>query len=248
MKAKRNLWLSRIIQETGETDRESAIQILANRFRQEQDSLDAITLRLGVTEIITEPLPFDGGVYEVGGERLIKLNSLAKSVRQRFTLAHEIGHLILERIFQATVYCTSDIQLERMCDMLAAELVMPAAKARAMVSAMGEQSPEKLGVIANRFQVSLVTAAQTLYDLGLWKMSMGMWKYGPQSQEIWFVGKRPWRTINPSFSAFELAVESKGPVCTRERFSKGSYTELVDLKAHHIGKNYVVAIVATIDK
>jgi hypothetical protein len=122
---------------------------------------------------------------------------------------------------------------------------MPSGKVVGFAEELGEQSPEKLSKVANRFGVSLQTAAQRLHDLGLWKWSTGMWKCSPEAQELWFVGRKPWNTDRPSFSAFELAIESEIPVCTKERFSKGSSTELVALKAHHIGKNFVVAIVAS---
>jgi len=81
-------------------------------------------------------------------------------------------------------------------------------------------------------------------------MGIGMWKCGSTSEQLWYVGKRPWKTNCPSFSAFQLAIESSVPVCTSERFptGPGSDTELVGLKAHHIGKNFVVAVVATIRK
>lgn len=248
MKVRSNRWLMRIKEALGESDSEKAAEVLVRRFRPENEPLETITRQLGVAQIVREPLPFDGGLYEVNGKRLIKLNSLAVPVRQKFTLAHELGHLILERTLKAATDCTSDEQLERACDMIAAELLMPAVDARTLSEEVGKQSPEKLGRFANHFGVSLKTAAQRLHDLGLWTMGTGMWKYGPESEQVWFVGKRPWKTDRPSFSAFELAVESKTPVCTRERFSKGSNTELVALKAHHIGKNYVVAVVATTGK
>src|SRR5258708_3278703 len=97
MKVKGNRWLSRIKKALGESDSEKATQCLVCRFRPECEPLETITTHFGIEQIVREPLPFDGGVYELDGKRFIKLNSLAASVRQRFTLAHEVGHLILER-------------------------------------------------------------------------------------------------------------------------------------------------------
>jgi len=248
MRARSNLWLLRLKKELNEPDDNKAIQELVARFRPGDEQLEVISTILGVGEIAREPLPFDGGVYEIDGKRLIKLNSLVPPVRQAFTLAHEVGHLILERMLGATANCTSDQQLERACDMIAAELLMPTTEAQSLAKRLGDQSPEKLGKIANYFRVSLRTAAQRLFDLGIWKCPMGMWECGPRTRQMWFVGKRPWKTDYPSFSAFELALESKTPVCTTERFAKGPYTELVAVKAHHIGKNYIVAVVATTGK
>jgi Zn-dependent peptidase ImmA (M78 family) len=248
MKVRHNKWLTLLTKELGESNNETAIGVLVRRFRPENESLEAITKRLGISKILQEPLPFEGGVYEWAGERIIKLNSLAKPVRRQFTLAHEVGHLILEHTVGATTNCTSDEQLERACDTIAVELLMPSVETRSLAQDLGKQSPEKLSRVANHFGVSLQVAAQRLHDLGLWKLGMGMWKYGAITEQVWYVGKRPWKTDRPSFSAFELAVESKGAVCTKERYSRGSYTELIAVKAKHIGKNYVLAVVATRDK
>jgi Zn-dependent peptidase ImmA (M78 family) len=245
MKLNGNRWLLRISKSVVENNAENAVQALVHRFRTGNESLEDIARQNGVERIITEPLPFDGGVYNLNGERLIKLNSLAAPVRQRFTLAHEVGHLILENLLNTPPECTTDIHLERACDAIAVELLMPINEVTKLAREIGTQSPEKLGKVAKHFGVSLRTAAQRLYDLGIWKLSMGMWRYGPSPEQLWFVGKRPWKTDRPSFSVFGLAVESSAPVCTQERFSRGQYTELVALKAHHIGKNYVIAVVAT---
>ncbi len=243
MRSRQNPWLKRISNSVGEADCQKAIEILVRTFRTPEQSLDSLSKHLGIDEIVREPLPFEGGVYELNGKRLIKLNSLVRPVRQAFSLAHEVSHLILERNLGATVSCVEDESLERACDKIASELLMPSGKVVRFADELGQQSPEKLSIIASHFGVSLQTAAQRLYDLRLWKWSTGMWKCSPEAHELWFVGKKPWNTSRPSFSAFELAIESKIPVCTKERFSKGSYTELVSLKAHHLGKNFVVAIV-----
>ncbi len=245
MKRAPNPWLKRISKTVCEPDCQKAIEILVQEIRNPEQSLDSLSKHLGIDKIVREPLPFEGGVYELDGSRLIRLNSLAVPVRQNFTLAHEIGHLILEHRFEATLSCTEDETLERACDKIASELLMPSGKVIGFARRLGEQSPEKLSQVANHFGVSFQAAAQRLSDLGLWNWGTGMWKCSPEARELWFVGRKPWNTDRPSFSAFELAVESKIPVCTQERFSKGPYTELVALKAHHIGKNFVIAIVAT---
>lgn len=245
MRPRRNPWLKRISNSVGEVDCQKAIEILVRTVCTPEQSLDSLSKHLGIERILREPLPFEGGVYELDGKRVIKLNSLAVPARQAFSLAHEVSHLILERNLGATVSCAEDEALERACDKIASELLMPSGKVVRFADALGQQSPEKLGTIASHFGVSLESAARRLYELGLWKWGTGLWECSPEAHEQWFVGKKPWNTEKPSFSAFGLAIESKTPVCTKERFSKGPYTELVALKAHHIGKNFVVAIVAT---
>jgi hypothetical protein len=97
-------------------------------------------------------------------ERRILINSAESPARQRFTIAHELGHWIcqcLEGSAQA-VYCRADDvgvgrearALEREANIFAANLVMPEASVRA---AAGE----------NRFGVSDEAFAWRMYNLGL---------------------------------------------------------------------------------
>ena len=246
MKARSNRWLSKIRKSVRESTDHEAVHKFVHQFRQNNEPLELICARIGIDLILREPLPFEGAVYDLDGKRIIKLNSLSLPVRQRFTLGHEIGHLLLEKTFKVSTACTSDAQLEKACDMISAELLMPLSQLLELAQHVGRQSPEKLGLVANHFGVSLRAAAQRLYDTGAWKLAMGMWKLGPVAKQVWFVGKRPWKTDYPSFSAFELALDSSIPVQTKERFQRGAYSELIALKAHHIGKQYVVAVVATV--
>lgn len=248
MRVRKNRWLTKISKHTGESEGLRAVEILVDSFRTSGESVSTLVRQLGIQDILSEPLPFDGGVYEIQGKRIIRINSLAPAHRQTFTLAHEAGHLILERSLKGAMSCSADNDLERACNCVAAELLVPARQVRKVAQNLGVQSPEKLSPIANHFGVSLQTAAQRLHDLELWKLGMGMWKCEPIASEKWFVGARPWRTDKPAFSAFDLAIESRVPVCTNEYIERGTQTELVALKAYHIGKKFVIAVVATAGK
>jgi len=112
MRPRQNPWLKRISNSVGEADCQRAIEILVRTFRAPEQSLYSLSKQLGIDEIVREPLPFEGGVFELDGKRLIKLNSLAVPPRQTFSLAHELSHLILERNLGATVSCVEDEALE----------------------------------------------------------------------------------------------------------------------------------------
>lgn len=245
MRVRKNRWITKISKRTGESDVAKAVEVLTDRFRTPGETLNALSRQFGVQEILLQPLPFDGGVYEIEGKRVIKINSLASASRRTFTLAHEIGHLILEQSIKCTSSCSTDADLERACNCVAAELLMPVQETKKVAEALGKQSPEKLSPIANHFGVSLQTAAQRLYELHIWNFAIGMWRCESLPTQQWFVGRRPWQTDTPGLSAFDLAIESTAPVRTTEYVSKGTYTEIVALKAFHIGKKFVVAIVAT---
>ena len=137
MKIPSNHWLTRIGRVVGEPDGQRAVQALVTKFRPSNESLEVIALKLGIEQITIEPLPFDGGVFEESGQRTIKINSLAPLSRQRFTLAHELGHVILERSVKGSPSCQTDDALERACNCIAAELLMPADETRKIVNHAG---------------------------------------------------------------------------------------------------------------
>src|SRR5258708_13711451 len=113
MRVRSNRWLSRIKKFAHESADDKAVHKFVHQFRRNNEPLELICDNMGIALISKEPLPFDGAVYDLEGKRIIKLNSLSPPVRQRFTLGHEIGHLLLEKTFKVSTACTSDAQLER---------------------------------------------------------------------------------------------------------------------------------------
>ena len=71
------------------------------------------------------------------GKRVITVNSVETEERQRFTICHEIAHVILELPSKhdevpSWSYAKRDVN-EVMCDLFAAELLMPFVQWRAKV-------------------------------------------------------------------------------------------------------------------
>jgi len=250
MKREPNKYLQAVSSGVGEPDRVRAIVLSLQQYRNAGETLQIIAARLGVDAIKEEPLPFDGGVFDVGGRLIIKINSLSPRARRRFTLAHEIAHLVLEsslslKTLKRRSSCAANPELERACDVFAAELLMPSEDIVPFVSNLGLQSPEKLQVLSRKYEVSLHSAALRVHsDLGLWKRPIGLWKYDSSAEELWFVGNRPWNTKHPSFAAFDLAKQSVGPVCTKELYPVGAFTAPVSLKVLHLGHNRILGMVA----
>lgn len=75
------------------------------------------------------PLTVDGMVLPLAsGEYLVLINQYIKSVRKRFTLAHELGHVYLKHYLKYGLYKSKDQQkgiIERQADVFATELLMP---------------------------------------------------------------------------------------------------------------------------
>lgn len=203
------------------------------------ESLHAMAIRLGVTRIIEEPMPFDGGLYELpDGERIIKLNAESLPARKRFTLAHEIGHLLLGRPGLRSP-CGHDQALETTCNQIASELLMPREEAVPFVKSLGKPSPEKLRAIASRFEVSLEAAARRVHgDLGLWRCFIGCWQRHPKIRRDWFVGNsRRWDRAQPDECSLDLALSSVGPVQSRELWQRGPQAEPVWLNLLRLGNS-----------
>jgi Zn-dependent peptidase ImmA (M78 family) len=89
----------------------------------------ALAGAVGVTRIIRAPIEEDGLVQRVGDDAVIVVSSDVAPTRARFTVAHEIGHLILCNAGTDVVAFrsrpTRDVDVERFCDAFAAALLMP---------------------------------------------------------------------------------------------------------------------------
>jgi len=100
-------------------------------------------------------------------ERQIWLNANEPPARQRFTLAHELGHWVCQHLAGRTVpvFCRAaevgvgeGRLLEREANVFAAELLMPEDEVRTSVEG---------GEVAARFGVSSEAMAWRLYSFGL---------------------------------------------------------------------------------
>ena len=81
--------------------------------------------KVGVQEISYESFPGSGELHkEKDGYRIVCSSDQPQS-RQRFTVAHELAHVILERTGRNAPRAGN--RVERVCDMLAAECLMPTA-------------------------------------------------------------------------------------------------------------------------
>lgn len=82
--------------------------------------------------------------------------------RQRFSLAHELGHVLVEaRGLRSDLSCR-DIEVERLCDRLAAELLLP----RSMFEELPHTGLLRHAMqVADRCRASRTAAARRLVDL-----------------------------------------------------------------------------------
>ncbi|MCC2102681.1 MAG: ImmA/IrrE family metallo-endopeptidase [Hyphomicrobiales bacterium] len=142
----------------------------------------AVAARLGA-----EVRPFDlsadvsGILYREGDRRVIVVNQHHSVARQRFTIAHEIGHLALHKgeavhvdekfpiYFRDGRSTTAENVLEIEANAFAANLLMPADWLRADLDSMriDFSDDEALVRLADRYQVSTQAMALRLASLAL---------------------------------------------------------------------------------
>jgi uncharacterized protein DUF955 len=239
----KNSYITRICERFGEHNHHRAIQRLVSEYKRNGETLEGVADKLGVTGIIKERLPFDGGVFGDGQGLKIKLNSVSPWTRQRFTFAHELAHLILDPGKATSARrCVVSSGLERACDAVASELLMPLDEVGRLTARQG--SVDVLVSLARHFGVSLQAAAVRVKEIAGWEESIGFWKWNQGATELWFVGKRCWPERRVNLNAFELAMRSPGAVKTTEEhhdLGKGAFW--VSLEVRRLGKEYLLGLV-----
>lgn len=122
------------------------------------------------------------------GEPLIGYNQNESGVRQRFTIAHELGHLFLHNKgvvdgvyvdrnaeykieFRNEVSSSGEVEKERDANAFAAALLMPKKLLLEEISQhhLNLADDDSLGVLAKKFNVSVSAMAYRLLNLGLGK-------------------------------------------------------------------------------
>lgn len=132
-----------------------------------------IAASMGI-RVIPDPMMTASGVIEMKSDGpVIRYSNTEAPVRQRFTIAHEIGHYALGHMEgntkkfrdDATTFSSSSGKPEeREANTFAARLLMPAKVVRFAVNEKGIRSIERLAEI---FEVSQVAMKYRLINLGI---------------------------------------------------------------------------------
>lgn len=98
---------------------------------------------------------------------LIFINGSDSKAAQMFTLAHELAHLWLGEsgVSDAQTGRTSNHTVERWCNQVAAELLMPMAQTKQAYD-KNEPISEQIQRLAKQFKVSTLVALRRIYDVG----------------------------------------------------------------------------------
>lgn len=115
-----------------------------------------------------DPEEFRGFVLCHRHAPLIFINGADFKSAQMFTLAHELAHLWLgeDAVFNLPDLLPSDDEVEKFCNRVAAELLVPTSELRVCWPAL-KQSENPVNAVARKFKVSPIVAARRLSDEAL---------------------------------------------------------------------------------
>ena len=197
-------------------------------------------------------LPAKGGAWR------IVVNSLESLERQRFTICHEIAHIVLglsstHDEVKSWAYAKRDIN-ETWCDIFAAELLMPLSEFKA---AMGDEEPsfELIETLAATFNTSFPATASRLATLAdspvaYVTMDRGMIRHAARSTSLRKVNAwiAPRSSIPAGSVAHTLRAEQVNACETREvaqdiwfaEWGKGS--DLWEMSRHYARYDQTVSL------
>jgi predicted transcriptional regulator len=113
------------------------------------------------------PFPVSGATHWSSGQWLVALNGAEPRVRQRFSLAHELKHIIDHRfaglIFDSFANEDRPLLVEQICDYFAGCLLMP----RPWLKSTYANGLQHLPTLARRFDVSQAAMQVRLNQIGM---------------------------------------------------------------------------------
>lgn len=167
---------------------EHVAQAIRDRFPEARHvplDLEWLAQALGVSSISYVDLVEDGRLETDGRLSRILVRASSNQARRRFTIAHELAHLLLTDPGQAAVErrLATDNDVERFCDQFAAALLLP----REWVIARYQCHPETMASVRDlaaatgtSLAASLVRLQQTVGWTSMllqWRANAGRWRF-----------------------------------------------------------------------
>jgi len=140
-------------------DVDTAVMVIAEQLMggiaHPPTDLEALGKRLNVSGFEAENMPLSGELRREGTQYRVFYSSYLSATQRRFTIAHELGHAVFASTGRN--YPRTGEEVERICDMLAAEFLMPEPEFRRR---LGESpTAERILDLAALFKVPLYSAA-----------------------------------------------------------------------------------------
>jgi hypothetical protein len=135
-----------------------------------------------VKKIVYKSMKVEGCLIPCDGDFVIELRKDRPYERTNFTCAHELGHTFFYESVPSIKYRTvtssqphHDPEEERLCNVAAAELLMPSDVFR-KISRDYTPSPQSLQLIAQTFESSLTATVVRLLNLKVWGSKFVCWR------------------------------------------------------------------------
>lgn len=127
---------------------------------------DAFSIDVAVTSL---PEGLDGCSWQTDEQRLIMLQPTDRWARQRFTLAHELGHILAgdaQELIAEEVPSHSSLETEKRANSFAAAFLMPESEIEAQIGGSDPDDEQFMRAVCH-FRVSPVALAYRLQNLRL---------------------------------------------------------------------------------
>lgn len=118
-------------------------------------NLEALAERLNVSGFDAEEMPLSGELRRRGKQFRVAYSSYLPLPQRRFTIAHELGHAVFA--MSGPRYPRVGEDLERICDMFAAEFLMPTTEFQGKLG--DNPTAEKILELSNFFKAPLLSTA-----------------------------------------------------------------------------------------
>jgi Zn-dependent peptidase ImmA (M78 family) len=228
--------------------------------------------KAGIVRIVQpHTMRVHGRVFWQDSGYVVEVKRTLGAARRAFTLGHEIAHTffmtpnestVSERVDVGTETFAEGNQEEYLCDVAAAEMLMPAAallSRRKMCSPAEMMAPENAflrGVVeykpsarsilalACEFGTSLSATSRRFAEMDAWSCHIGFWKQTDDGRTEFQFGYTPKRTrigIPKGFCANPLSIVSR--VSMRRKCAEGwSNIGLIGQAGEPVGKTYVQSV------
>ncbi|MEZ7279747.1 ImmA/IrrE family metallo-endopeptidase [Pseudoalteromonas sp. 68 DY56-GL68] len=148
------------------------------------DTLESKGVMIICTDVETSK-KFDGLAGNINGLPVVVISSAQSGDRQRFTLAHELGHLVLHNRL------SENLDEEKACNYFAGAFLLPSTS---LIQHLGKSrtqlEAQELYMLKHEYGISMLASLYRALQSGV---------ISPQTQKnmfIWF-GKQGWRTQEP---------------------------------------------------
>jgi hypothetical protein len=156
-------------------------------FRTPPVPLERVAQALGVSSIEYLPLADLGRTdFMPDGSIRIFVNSTSTPHRQRFTLAHEIGHVLIEsRKVGSTLRAPlrDESAVERLCDQIASNLMAPEDIVRPYAS-RSKVNLSMVRLLSSRLEMSMAGVVARLTEVGDQVWTLVRWRRSPTDEWV----------------------------------------------------------------